>query len=526
MKSHAESKDTKSHGSPHLPALASQKFTENKYGFIGIKQLVSGDIIVLSEAGTFLIFSSDLTECKVNHSSQRKFDRLVVCPNGDITANSKGHNGNRVLLDPYTLEVKESFDYTIKTDRAFANIALESACPISDHHYIIARHAALKLDAIPVYDAKTHQCKSILNIQEKYPKEIAYGNVISAVYLHNNIIALGLYDADSDDKVVLFKYQEEKISDVKLLDFNGLGLEHKLWGVIIFPVSEHRFLTMISVYRGENKTLLQLWNTHTGEIIGTPVTLPGYYKQLLPQLLSDGSLLCVKDDGVDGSKIGVIDTKSLTWRDHDTGWAIRNMLVLANDRVVVVSEPKRWSDIRIFPDDMIEFNVSIFDVEQLLKLNIRKPFLTKEISDAIRCVSSDLVNEIVEWVGSDFSFPQSQMRGGLFLPAPKTIDEKIIALVNSFEFVIIQLIKVLFDKNPEWLRLLVNMRIELKKSKVDTDELENNLQKFCEIMRAWEDLARNPELKKMVERLKQLKNDIEGLRREETEVEKRLRPAG
>lgn len=515
-----EEKETQSQSTHHsrLPAISSRKFTYVG-GELSIAPLPNGDIALLQH-NMLQIFNADLTESKAEHKLDGKFFRFVICPNGDLTANSTDHSNNRVLLDTYTLEIKKTFDYSISTCWLGEGY-LGSACPINKSQYTIINCAAQKLDAIPVYDSATHECKTTLNIQAQLSEAVPHDRVGSAFYLPNNTIALELipnFGGNSSHKIVLFKYQEEKLSDVKLLEL-GLKEGHS---VRIYPISADRFLTMATIFHGP-RTSLQLWDAHTSEKIGMPIFYRESYD--FSQVLSDGSIICVRSNGNDSSQITLIDSKSLAMRTHDVGRAIVGMRVLTSDQVVIISKPIGWYKKFSEEGRTIEFDVYIVDIEQLFS---KKLTLAREMADSLTCLPKPLVNEIAKYVGSDYSFTKSPITGGLFLPPPpKTVEEKILAQIKKYEIIIFQLIKFFADKNNEDCSLLLaKMKVAFKKSKVDLGEFENNLQLLCKNFDESHIATRMPKLKNLIAGLNQLKMNIEELRMQQPEAEKRMMLAG
>lgn len=105
--------------------------------------------------------SANLSVTQTDKELPEGMDGLIMCPRGDITANL---DDRRVLIDPYTIEVKkdvgERIDFWGKPE--WKNRDLTQACPINDDQYIVLAYEPMAT-AIKVYDSNTHEHKATLD---------------------------------------------------------------------------------------------------------------------------------------------------------------------------------------------------------------------------------------------------------------------------------------------------------------------------------------------------------------------------
>ncbi|MHB1947996.1 MAG: hypothetical protein ACYCQI_07790 [Gammaproteobacteria bacterium] len=293
---------------------------------------------------------------------------------------------------------------------------------INKDSYIIAKQDGRdweSLAEIKVYDAKSDTVKDTINITNELKDlgRLRFSKVNSATLLQNGKAVI----ITKSNDIILFRYADGKLSDVKLLDIKNDCLELKWPEFYVFPVSEDRFLTIFANRSNmctENYILLQLWDSHTGERIGQSVKIaPADNESIAPIMLPNGSIVCVAGDGTTGSQnIVVIDTKTLTWRTYDLDCHMKAMKLLKNDHVVIISSPNEW----YFHGS--EIDIRIFHIPELLKY--KEKMVVDEIM-ACTQFSPDPVSVIANYVADDF-LGLTKTQFGLFAPrvdSSKTLPE-------------------------------------------------------------------------------------------------------
>lgn len=507
--------DRKETSQSQLTALVKPRQISTKAdSIIKIHELADGNIAVFATKPNiqrFNIYSADLSQVKTKYHFSGSFHGLTLCPNGEMisqrvydelnvhrSAELRGKR-QRVLVDPYNhLEVKKTLEEKVVNHTE----ALNHACPINANQYIVA-DGEQSICAIRVFDAKSHEYQTTIDVTRRSLS--SYGTIISATALQNGKTAI-VSKESSVFYVSLFRYSDHKVSDTNRLCI--YDQTHTLRNVDVFPVAENRILIMKKLYHDITrieKVELEFRNSDAEEAFAEPVTIIVRLKDhIKPQMLLDGSILCCTT----ANQICIINGVTLKPRYYDAGYDIADLLVLANDRVVVVSKPLG----RALASD-VKFDIRIIDLDHLI--NFKKKYITDEIM-AVTPFSADVANIVSAYVKGDsnFRYYKHPLCGTFFFP-PKTVDEKIAALVKPYGLIVSQLIQKFANEDLSCLQLLVKLRAEMEKPKLDTWEFENTLHMLCE------------KLDGTNERLSELKRYIEHARgQEDARIDPRLLLAG
>lgn len=470
------------------------------YGSVTLKELADGNIVILTETDKLHIYNSvDLKNSKAKHEFRTNLDAIVISPNGEMILNK---DDARLLVDPVTLEIKKQLDTKIKFDRG-----INCSCLINENQYIVISRMQ-NISGLNVFDAKSHECKAKINLFEKieYPTwRQQTASMKSAAHLHNGKTVITLDSVD----VVMFRYAEDKLSDVTWLDLSDFGLSYGHAGTIdVFPVSEDRFVTFIpdETDHSWSKTLLQFWDSNTGERLGEVVKISHSLPN--PQLLPDGSIISF----IDLYNLGefcIIDGKTLKLNFYKVDSSIKAMSILNNDLVLLVTtQADLLSSSREF-----DLDVRIVELETLRKF--KQFYITEKILNSSTLDKDTAFHIVAEYVGGDVVFPKNHKIGLFSLPTPQAEYEKMVELLKPFSVDINPMIRFFTEKksdeDDECLVLMAKLRKLLKKPRVDTDRVEKIVRKLSCIL---EDFEEMPDYSRFAKRVKRLYGDIEKVRAE------------
>lgn len=399
------------------------KIFSRPHSDIVIHELSNGDIASFVAEGAGISKAILATNQLVRISTKTNYgdyQPLTLFSDGQIIAQKKcqthyyseatGEEGvdisyDRVLIDPY------KFYETIILEKgvSFNGGSFAFAKPISTSRYVIRINSY----RLKVYDAKTHASTSSIKIGE------GSESCCSATFLDNGKTAL-LIDGC---KIKLFKYSEDKVTEEKNINVKeklNLAKDQNIISTLVFSVSEKYFLTIVSCrvskrHPKELVTLLQLWDSDSGECVDEPIKIPKVFKQSVSyNMLLDGSILCATED----NQICLIDMTTGLPHYYDPGCEIVGLKVLATDRIVLVS--------RAFGEPLsneVATDVRILELDRIF--DFKKPHITKEIMDSVLCLSRDVVGITVGYVGCDSDFRvHKHPICGTFFQRPKSIVEK------------------------------------------------------------------------------------------------------